>query len=409
MRKFYVAQCYNQVFLDLPTCDTGENVIQMCAAVVESTLSITQNTVINNAIIECRIPSHSTDKYCITVAANIDLMVTNALITNTWNFTSGIHLDSGATLDLYNVEISHFDGLDSSAVEATNYNKINAVATLFKHNIIESGDGGAISVSNGSFQANWVVFLDNHSEDYGGAIYISDYGIVSITNSYFAYNSCPGDGGALWLNDGNLTIANSYFAYNAGGYGGAVSSYGTSTVIEDSTFEHNSALDGVGYGEGGAFYCGEGDCLLDNAIISHNVAEYVGGGIAHTGNTLTVRNSIFNNNIVNGSNDTFPSGGAGVYTSGNSAEFINVTFANNKATTFGGGAIFQDGTEVTLCEVVFSDNNASNSNGDDIFCYGTEGQLYLDHFSNSTLNGFSTYTSPSYKVCPALRYMRFCR
>jgi len=181
-------------------------------------------------------------------------------------------------------------------------------------------DGGAIAclvvmndlnVDATSFiplSVNDCIFINNKTENYGGAIFSKSR--ISINHCKFIGNESSWGGainvGALK----SLNIQHSIFERNNALYGGAISvDYETGIRITDCAFSNNEAYNMDEYGNTGY------------------------GGAISTGNSLYIFNSIFNNNRSNGR------GGAidlhGPY-GGISFLCINSTFVENSADGRGG-------------------------------------------------------------------------
>jgi hypothetical protein len=110
---------------------------------------------------------------------------------------------------------------------------------------------------------------------------------------------------------------------------GAIANTGTLRVFR-STISHN---------RGGPFGAGisnrpEGNVLVENSTIAHNLAT-AGAGIFNIDGSVIVRNSaiIFNRTDL-------ASGGAGILNAGGSLQIVNSTIAKNLSGEFGGAGIF---------------------------------------------------------------------
>lgn len=189
--------------------------------------------------------------------------------------------------------------------------------TVFENN--ESGtNGGAIATRQAKDatlkDATYKIvadFIDNDAEVHGGAIYNSFYkdyqegsGRGVEVSGNFIRNDADGNGGAIYnagltspdSNDtsgGVMTVTNSYFHDNTadGGHGGAIFNQGTLTV-KDSIFDENYALT-----TGGAISISTASVstTLENVEFVNNGSEYDGGAIANYSN-LTIKNAVFKNN-----------------------------------------------------------------------------------------------------------------
>ena len=102
------------------------------------------------------------------------------------------------------------------------------------------GQGGGI-YNRGILSAIDAAFIENSSEDVGGAIFISATGDARIEETSFSFNSADDDGGGIF-NFGSLVSINSSFTQNtAGGTGGAIftGASGTTTAAADNFFADN--------------------------------------------------------------------------------------------------------------------------------------------------------------------------
>jgi Secretion system C-terminal sorting domain len=120
------------------------------------------------------------------------------------------------------------------------------------------GTGGTMSISNSTFSGNSVTATSSGIPASGGAIYFSGSGTgLTITNTSFSSNSATdninteADGGAIWLNSGNLSFTRCSFTNNSvtatagSGYGGAIfCANSSSAAISYSRFTGNTASTG---------------------------------------------------------------------------------------------------------------------------------------------------------------------
>ena len=170
---------------------------------------------------------------------------------------------------------------------------INISGSVFQNNK-GRGEGGAaylytgtqdsVSITDSTFSDNEILSLPGGNDGVGGGLVQMNNGAnkgFTISNSTFANNKAPGQGGAVWIKDAPTTIANSTFSGNQvtgtsdfyGNVGGAMALYAPTTIV--------------------------------NTTIADNFAYWVGGGIsAAAGNSVTVKNTIFaNNTAANGTNN----------------------------------------------------------------------------------------------------------
>lgn len=156
------------------------------------------------------------------------------------------------------------DGNKRKPLLNVNASKVTLKNIIFKNGCFEYS-GGAI-ISNGDLTVESCEFIDNSSNDYGGAIYTksklqikdsrfienrSDYGgaiyidsgaDLNVEGSLFKSNSSEFEGGAVY-NKGKLTINDSSFIKNASFKGGAI--YNEDVLnVNDGRFKGNIASDG---------------------------------------------------------------------------------------------------------------------------------------------------------------------
>lgn len=234
-----------------------------------------------------------------------------------------------------------------------------------------------VTVTDGTFTSNEVSDSDGSINGvYGTAVGVSGAdgsSALTITNSTFTSNKGTSynqtEGGAVYQSIGTATIKGSRFDQNSAeaaegtaayAMGGAVSLWGTTTDIEDSTFTNNSA---VSY---------EGGSSLGGAL-------YLRGGRWGGAENLSasIKNSAFEVNSVKG---TSAQGGAlyakSDYDSENDKHYIlnldldNVTFKNNTSDSWGGAMFVQGEGSLTMKDVTFEGNQGVN--GSALAVYGNK-------------------------------------
>ena len=177
--------------------------------------------------------------------------------------------------------------------------------SVFRDNRITStiGGGGAIAVAGGNFTIRHSRFENNRARE-GGALYLITGSVVTVTHSTFVANEArhggavasggelqldysrlcsnsttAGDGGAIWVLDGDLDMTYSTLDNNvAARHGSAIACSAVNLSVIHSTLNDNRA--GV---FGGGIYS-ECDVNLTNSTLSDNVAQE-GGGLYQSGNS----------------------------------------------------------------------------------------------------------------------------
>ena len=158
-----------------------------------------------------------------------------------------------------------------------------------------------VTIDNCSFINNVLSYGSRDNYIYGGAI--SNFGDLTILNSYFANNTALSTsglfsyGGSVY-NKGRLSIYNTTFSKSKSvdfGYGAAIANDGE-VIMYNSVISQSRALHEC---KGSAIY-NTGDFKLFDSIIEDNYIEranfnYIYGVIYNSG-TLTARGSVFRNN-----------------------------------------------------------------------------------------------------------------
>lgn len=260
----------------------------------------------------------------------------------------------------------------------------------------------------------------------GGAIYVSSFGSVIITNSLFSDNSAVSAGGAIsLLNNLSVRIEKSTFKNNYVKdpqeniasvsnnleHGGAIYSEFKGTahgvgVISDlyilvSTFTNNTAS------YGGALHLITdltSKVRLEYCTFSENVAKMAGGGILAR-NTLyfEVRSLLLSKNRAG-------SGGGVMLTNGASALFMeNINYLDRRVTIFegneamdGGGLFMMGSGTVNLQSTIFRENKAERYGGGvcaiDSLPSGRIGIQETEFYKNSASRGGALFLDSVAKV-----------
>ena len=176
-------------------------------------------------------------------------------------------------------------------------------------------NGGAIRLLSGALTLNNCIVSSSHSRNEGGAI-DGQNGHIAINNSTFSANSSYGNGGAI-------------------SFSATSSDEQWSVQITGSTFDRNSTegegIAGSVGGEGGAIYLNGGNVSISASSFSRNTASKQGGAILNDAkidtpsfSRLKVTNSTFFGNVA-------PLGAAIDLESGSNTELTHLTIAGNTA------------------------------------------------------------------------------
>ena len=201
--------------------------------------------------------------------------------------------------------------------------------------------GGAIYInSEGSIYSSASCYVSNINAGYtGGAMFISNGNVYSNRSEYL--NNTAKNGGAIYVQRGDVSNVNSYFKYNkAAGYGGAIHAW-TNTVVSNS------------------------GCQYEN-----NIATYSGGAIYSYRGAITSSDTNYTNNYSE------VSGGA-VYVLGGNISNTDSNFVDNKAIS-AGGAVFAGLGDIHSESSYYRNNHAQSGGAIFIFgCTKTNQLLFL--------------------------------
>ena len=191
------------------------------------------------------------------------------------------------------------------------------------------------------------VVTSNQAED-GGGLYFPVYGNGGVVeNSIVSLNVANSNGGGLFFLCGGLAKNCEIHGNRANAGGGAAYFYGDGGVLENSMVSRNVADSG-----GGLLFCFGG--LAKNCEIHGNRADASGGAAYFYGDGGVLENSMVSRNVAN-------SGGGLLFSYGGLTQ--NCTVVGNLARSNGGGAYCASGG--TVGSTILYSNRASN--GSDYF------------------------------------------
>ena len=242
-----------------------------------------------------------------------------------------------------------------------------------------NNQGGAIASSQSGW--NWLKLLDIENSSFmgnssdnstGGAVNV-DYSHVNITESSFFANFADGQGGVADICGGNLTITNSgfvnNFSWSDGGAitigGGCDRPNGGNLTVVDSNFTGNGAGN---MADGGAIYVrpGHPTVTITNSGFYDNTSGLYGGALVFEDATTNITASEFDGNRTRGHGGAIHSDGS------NSLTIRTSTFTDNSSgfetdDTKDGGAIdfrpLDNDAYFGIFDSVFEDNFATDEGG----------------------------------------------
>jgi CSLREA domain-containing protein len=300
-----------------------------------------------------------------------------------------------------NLTILDGNGLDrvldseGTSVSVTDLNIINGMAP--------AGDlgGGAILNHGGRTMALENVLIDGNSvlgtdsADSGGGI--SNYGILTMTNSTIHGNSAC-NGGGIVSTGASLTMQNSFVDGNHVsdetncGDGGGIATRTSADLFNLShvTVEGNTADRG-----GGIFYNGLVNGVIVDSYIHGNTSSNNGAGLYNYGD-LTLERVTVADNQANGN-------GGGIVNS-KTLELLNVTVSGNSAVN--GGGLYNSGSStIAMDHCTIAGNTASVAGTAYYGWTGSGTTLHNSIFAGATAGktwgneGIATMINQGYNLC----------
>ena len=286
--------------------------------------------------------------------------------------------------------------------------KINNNARVILQNIIftngNASDGGAIYVDSGSsFEIINCTFSNNFASYNGGAIFLVTDSFTSqsvIINSTFK-NNVALNGGAIYTGASSLAITLSNFSYNNASLNGGSLFIDGIANINQTTFDNDYAKAG-----GSIYMMGDSDShsTIDFSTFKNSYSIGDGGACYINSNGVSVNNTKFLDNVAG------DDGGA-LYWEGSNGIIYNITSTNNRGISISkddndtsstrGGAICLTGSDVTISQSSFTNcyaymddgKDSSKVDGGAIFATGNDVIIRDVTFSgcNATNNGGALY------------------
>ncbi|MDW8406135.1 choice-of-anchor Q domain-containing protein, partial [Chloroflexus sp.] len=185
-------------------------------------------------------------------------------------------------------------------------------------------DGASPAGVGGQIMIRDSIFIGNKARNFGGAVYSYLYHPDSSTieRSYFADNMVylnsnnRASGGALMHHNGPLTLRDSSFVNNRSeDAGGAIliaqttfhAGWNRSMLTNLSVVGNRADAPNADQGNGGGLYFNGGQATLVNVTVAHNYADRLGGGIYNTSSNsadVELRNVIIAGNQLGSSHDS---------------------------------------------------------------------------------------------------------
>lgn len=251
------------------------------------------------------------------------------------------------------------------------------------------GKGGAIDVYSGSLTLSNSTITGNIAQGaaaqtgftggkgMGGAVYVGQYGTLSLSGTTLSKNKALGGAGIAGANgtagaSGSAGTDGTNGGYGGGGYGGAVFSFGALT-IQKTTISGNTAQGGAGGnggrgGAGGNGTSGVTAGAAGNGGSGGSSGRGAGGGVMSglanvttvAAPTLTIQNSTISGNVSLGgaAAKAGPAGKPGKPGGGTA-----LPGAVGTAGTAAGGGVYAYGSYVTASQITVAKNSSQAGGG----------------------------------------------
>ncbi len=262
--------------------------------------------------------------------------------------------NDGGTLTMSGATLSgNYANLQGGAIYNTNGGELSITNSAFSNNSGGEYAGGAIySVGGGEIDITNSTFSNNFGNGNGGAIYSTGDESVTVTGGTFSKNEGVGGAGSIY-SDGTLAVSGTTFDTNYGDTGSAIQQDAGTLVVVNGTFTNNWPSQG-GLGNGGSIYINAATVTVADSTFNSNT-NYNGGALYNAGGTLTVLNSTVNGN-------TATVNGGALYNRGTTSFFDSSINSNGtQADDSGaGGGIYNDGGTLTVTDSTLNNNGFAN-------------------------------------------------
>ena len=196
----------------------------------------------------------------------------------------------------------------------------------------------------------------------GGAVYVQSGDLVVIDSAFDSSTAVNGGAIAMLPTAGSLAIYDSVFDSNTAKTGGAIYAFDDLTLVE-TAIRSNRALgpaDGSDGGLGGGIvHAGPGALAMCGVTLADNTAGYLGGGLHRVCTTSACADTIERSSVVNNSS----ANGGGLYIQNTSTAVRQSTIANNLTASGVGGLWYIGSAGLTIEQSTIVDNAAMSGLG----------------------------------------------
>ena len=294
----------------------------------------------------------------------------------------------------------------------------NATVTLDLNGFTLQGNGtGSVITVEGTLFINdsstsGAGEITGGNAEYGGGIYIGEYGKVEMNGGKISNNQASQYGGGVYLEmrNASFTLKNGEISENtavkgAGVYldryvsftmeGGSVSN-NTSSHSGGGVFASVSSKFNMSGGEislnestnNGGGVCVEGGyfTMSESAQVSNNVSKRQGGGVYVGSNGhFTVNSGKITDNTADGQ-------GGGVYSNRGDFELKDVSITDNKTDTFGGGIyVYSAKVKISGKVIIYNNSNVTDGTPDNLYAGGEANNcVFTGNLTGNSKIGYKT-------------------
>ena len=334
-------------------------------------------------------------------------LTNDSLLTNSASLTGGGFYLKEGSLTLSNSKVNRNTALTFGAggYEELGSAFLLATTSEIMGNICTSGAGAGLFVGVGFAEISQSTINGNRAEgatDWGdgGAIYVTD-GNLTLVSNIIKYNYAYRWGGALVLNGlafrngtpATIHSTNDTISCNSAqtGVGGAIYLYQGNSDFTGTKIEWNESSN---YGGGVCVWNNTGTTTFDQSTFSNNRTRNNASDVLNYGGAMFIDNAVvgvtsstFTSNICSNTRSSATPKGGAVYVYDGTFNATNSIFTSNVVTNTGskGGAVFNDMADVNIASCTFT-TNAAGRNG---------GAIFTNQSTANTSSTNSTFTSNS--------------
>lgn len=277
-----------------------------------------------------------------------------------------------------------FEGASATDGAAANITSPGCDVLFFGVEFIDNtsdNHGGAVFVDD---LGDWSVrfqetrFEDNSADENGGALFLGDDEVIRIEESHFEHNVAGENGGAVFV-DGDLETKRTVYSDNHAARGGALAMDGEAS-IEEAHFVDNTA------NVGGAIAALDGNgpmaYRVRSSLLENNTATYRGGAVAINEVWIQFQNTTLSENHAS------ERGGAVYADNDGSASLVYSTVIANTTDGYAPGVDrTEEASTLGLRASYLADNDAPQKG--DVYASGdshvaSDGYNFIGHIDGST-------------------------